>query len=261
MPKASVNGIELNYQIDGPESAPWLTFSDSLACNLSMWDGQVAELAGPYRTLRYDKRGHGESEGPAGDYSFDQLALDVVALWDALGIEKSDFVGLSMGGMTGIGLLLDHGDRIGKAAICDCPADAPPMFHDMWIERRGAFKKGGIDAMVDGNLERWFTEPTRASEPLWMDGVRDMIRTTSANGFMGCTAALMNLDYLKRMDAITGDVMFLVGAQDGPHPDAMAEMQAKVAGSTLVVIDNAAHLPNLEQPQAFNAALQSYFGI
>jgi 3-oxoadipate enol-lactonase len=261
MPKASVNGTTLNYVIDGPEDAPWLTFSDSLACNLSMWDGQVAELAGPFRTLRYDKRGHGESDGPAGDYSFPELARDVVALWDHLGIKESDFCGLSMGGMTGIGLLLDHADRIGKAAICDCRADAPPMFHDMWIERRGAYEAGGIEAMVDGNLERWFTEACRQENPPWLEDVRAMIRTTSSNGFMGCTAALMNLDYLKRMDAITGDVMFLVGAQDGPHPDAMAEMQSKVAGSSLVVVENAAHLPNLEQPEAFNAALKSYFGV
>ncbi len=261
MPKASVNSIELNYQIDGPEGAPWLTFSNSLACNLSMWDGQVAVLAGPYRTLRYDKRGHGASDAPAGDYSFPELAKDVVGLWDALGIETSDYCGLSMGGMTGIGLLLDHADRIGKAAICDCRADAPPMFHDMWFERRGEYEKDGIEAVVEGNLERWFTEACRAENPSWLDAVREMIRTMSANGFIGCTAALMNLDYLKRMDAITGDVMFLVGAQDGPHPGAMAEMQGKVAGSSLVVIENAAHLPNLEQPQAFNAALKSYFGV
>ena len=261
MPKASVNGTTLNYRIDGPESAPWLTFSNSLACNLSMWDGQVSALAGPYRTLRYDKRGHGDSDGPAGDYSFPELARDVIGLWDTLGIAKSGFVGLSMGGMTGIGLLLDHGDRIGKAAICDCRADAPAMFHDMWIERRGGFEKDGIEAVVDGNLERWFTEACHAKNPPWLDDVRAMIRTMSANGFMGCTAALMKLDYLKRMDAITGEVMFLVGAEDGPHPEAMAEMHGKVPGSQMVVIENAAHLPNLEQPEAFTAALKSFLDV
>ena len=261
MPKAAVNGFELHYQIDGPEDAPWLTFSNSLATNLSMWDRQVAELAGPYRTLRYDKRGHGQSDGPPGEYRFEQLAEDVVALWDAVGIDRSDYVGLSMGGMTGIGLLLDHGDRIGKAAICDCRADAPSFFHDMWVDRRAAFEKDGIEAVVEGNLERWFTEACRNENPPWLDDVRAMIRTTSANGFMGCTSALMNLDYLGRMDHIDGDVCFIVGAQDGPHPDAMAEMQAKVAGSQLVVIEDAAHLPNLEQPAAFNAALTSFFGV
>ena len=261
MPKASVNGFDLNYQIDGPEGASWLTFSNSLATNLSMWDAQMAALAGPYRTLRYDKRGHGDSDAPMGDYSFPELAEDVVALWDALGIQKSDFCGLSMGGMTGIGLLLDHADRIGKAAICDCRADAPAMFRDMWVERRAGFEAGGIEAVVEGNLERWFTEACRAENPPWLDDVRAMIRTLSATGFMGCTTALMNLDYLKRMDAIRGEVMFLVGAEDGPHPDAMAEMHGKVPGSQFVVIENAAHLPNLEQPEAFNAALKSFFGV
>ena len=176
-------------------------------------------------------------------------------------LKKATIGGLSMGGMTGIGLLLDHADRLGKTAICDCRADAPEMFHDMWVERRADIEKGGIEAVVEGNLQRWFTEECLAENPAWLDDVRAMIRTTSHNGFMGCTSALMNLDYFKRMDAISGEVMFLVGAQDGFHPDVMAAMHEKVPGSQFVTIEGAAHLPNIEKPDHFNAALKSFFGV
>ncbi len=107
--KVTSNGISFNCEIDGPEGAPWITFSNSLCTNVTMWDDQVAALKDDFRLLRYDKRGHGGTDAPEGPYSFDMLVDDVVGLWDALDIEKSHFVGLSMGGMTALGLALDHG--------------------------------------------------------------------------------------------------------------------------------------------------------
>ena len=258
MPKAEVNGVALNYRIDGPDGAPWLTFSNSLAADMTMWDPQIGALADRFRVLRYDTRGHGDSSGPAGDYSFDDLVGDVVGLWDALDIARSRFVGLSLGGMTGLGLMLDHPSRVERAVICDCRADAPEFFVNMWIERRAALAENGIEAVVEGNLERWFTDAYRAQNPPLLDDVRAMIRRTSNAGFVGCTGALMTLDYMRRIDAITTPTLFVVGAQDGPHPDVMRTMHAAVPGSTLAVIDDAAHLPNLEQPDAFNAAIAAF---
>lgn len=258
MATATVNGADLNYRIEGPEGAPWLTFSNSLATDMALWDDQAAALRDRFRILRYDTRGHGGSSGPSGDYSFDELVSDVVGLWDHLGIESSSLVGLSLGGMTGLGLLLAHPERVTQAAICDCRADAPQMFYDMWVERRAAYRDHGIEAVVEGNLQRWFTPEFLATNPPMLDGVRAMIRRTSGNGFIGCTGALMTLDYLKDLPKITGDVLFVVGAQDGPHPDAMRQMHEAVPGSGYEVIEDAAHLPNLEQPQRFNEILSAY---
>lgn len=258
MPKADVNGVSLNYRIDGPEGAPWLTFSNSLAADLTMWDPQVGPLADRFRVLRYDTRGHGDSSGPEGDYSFDDLVGDVAGLWDALGVDRSRYVGLSLGGMTGLGLALDHANRLDRAVICDCRADAPEFFVNMWLERRAGLAKNGIEAVVEGNLERWFTEAYRAEDPPLLDDVRAMIRRTSAEGFVGCTGALMSLDYMRRIGAVAVPMLFVVGADDGPHPDVMRAMHEAVAGSKLAVIDNAAHLPNLERPQAFNAAIAAF---
>ena len=115
--KVTANGVALNCEIEGREGAPWLTFSNSLATNLHMWDDQAAALAEDFRILRYDKRGHGRSDVPAGAYDFPMLVGDVIGLWDVLGIEKSHFVGLSIGGMTAMGLALDHADRLDSIVI------------------------------------------------------------------------------------------------------------------------------------------------
>lgn len=258
MPTATVNGATLNYRVEGPDGAPWLTLSNSLAANLSMWDPQAEAFNADYRVLRYDTRGHGGSAPVGGDYSFDMLVGDVVGLWDALDIGKSHFCGLSLGGMTGIGLALGHAGRLDKAVICDCRADAPPFFVDMWVERRAGIQDKGIDAVVEGNLERWFTPEYLANPTPLLDDVRAMIRTTSNEGFLGCTAALMKLDYLPRLGGIGVPALYVVGANDGPHPEVMQAMHERTPGSQFAVIDNAAHLANLEQPAAFNKTVAAF---
>ena len=128
MPDIDVNGCRLNYRIDGPDGAPWITFSNSLATDLHLWDGQVALLADRYRILRYDTRGHGKSAPAPGAYDFAALESDVIGLWDALGIARSHYVGLSLGGSTGIGLAIHYPDRMASLSACDCRVTAPAPF-------------------------------------------------------------------------------------------------------------------------------------
>ncbi|MGH6953688.1 MAG: alpha/beta fold hydrolase [Alphaproteobacteria bacterium] len=260
MPRIRANGVSLNYRIDGPEGAPWITFSNSLATNHTMWNDQTEALAGRFRVLRYDTRGHGESEATKGDYGFDLLVGDVAGLWDSLGVEQSHFVGLSMGGMTGIGLALGHGRRLLSLAACDCRADSPEPFREDWRKRRAAVEERGIEAIVEGNLERWFTPEMRQGPSALLDRVRAMIRTTSVDGFFGCTGALMNLDYLSRIDQIRAPTLFVVGAKDGPHPELMKAMHARLPGSRYAVIEDAAHLSNLERPERFNRVILDFLG-
>ena len=133
--KVKANGIAINYQVDGPEGAPWLILSNSLATNLAMWDHQARELGRSFRVLRYDQRGHGETEAPAGRYPFDQLLADAVALMDALSIKTAHFGGLSMGGATALGLAEQHPDRLDRVIVCDTPCQSTPTSSQQWEER------------------------------------------------------------------------------------------------------------------------------
>ena len=134
--KIKTNGVMLNAEVEGREGAPWLTFSNSLATDLTMWDAQAKALAARYRILRYDKRGHGKSDAPPGPYDLPMLVKDVIGLWDHLGIDRSHFVGLSIGGMTALGLGIDHADRLISIVPCDCRADSPPEFRAEPLYRR-----------------------------------------------------------------------------------------------------------------------------
>ena len=141
--KIKANGITINYQVDGPEGAPWLVLSNSLATNLAMWDGQASELRRTFRVLRYDQRGHGETEAPAGRYTFDLLIADAVALMDALGIKRANFGGLSMGGATALGLAQKHPDRLDRVIVCDSPCQSTPATSQQWEERIVVAREAG----------------------------------------------------------------------------------------------------------------------
>ncbi|MDP6474221.1 MAG: 3-oxoadipate enol-lactonase [Alphaproteobacteria bacterium] len=257
--KSQANGITFNCRIDGAEGAPWLMLSNSLATNLSMWDGQTADFAQHYRVLRYDQRGHGASDAPAGDYDFDMLADDAAALMQAHGIEACHFLGLSMGGMTAMGLGLNHPERVRSLTICNSRADVTPEFRQIFDARIAIAFDQGMEALVETTVERWFTENLRATEPAFLDDVRDMVRTTPPEGYAGCARAVQSLDYMARLKAIDKPVLFIAGAQDiATPPERMRAMQAAIAGSDYVELDPASHLSNLEQPQAFTAAVREF---
>jgi 3-oxoadipate enol-lactonase len=257
--KTQANGITFNCRIDGPEGAPWLMLSNSLATNLSMWDGQTADLAGEYRVLRYDQRGHGASEAPPGDYDFDLLADDAAALMQAHGIEACHFLGLSMGGMTAMGLGLNHPERLRSLTICNSRADVTEEFAEIFDTRIAIAHEQGMEALVETTVERWFTKDLRAGAPAFLDDVREMVRTTPVPGYAGCARAVQNLDYMSRLKAIDKPVLFIAGAQDiATPPERMRAMQAAISGSQYVELDPASHLSNLEQPQAFTAAVRDF---
>ena len=176
--KIKANGIAINYQTDGPDGAPWLIFSNSLATNLTMWDDQARELKHAYRVLRYDQRGHGGTEATAGRYSFELLMADVIALMDALAIKTAHFAGLSMGGATALGLAETHPDRLDRVIVCDTPCQSTPASAQQWEERIVIAEKQGIDALVEPTVGRWFPPEVLKANPPHLDKVRRMIRTT-----------------------------------------------------------------------------------
>src|SRR5260370_23640147 len=153
------NGISFNTQIDGPESAPWLVFSNSLLTNLSMWDDQVAELKKSFRILRYDQRGHGGTQPTEGPYSFDLLVADVVALLDALSIKRAHFAGLSMGGMTALYLAHRHPGRFDRIIACDCGPASTPASAQQWKERIEIAARDRMGPLVEPTLRPRFPPP------------------------------------------------------------------------------------------------------
>ena len=255
--KIKANGINFNYRIDGPEGAPWLVMSNSLATNVSMWDEQVAQLGKAFRILRYDQRGHGGTDAPEGRYTFELLFDDAVALLDALEIERAHFAGLSMGGVTVLGVTKRHPKRIDRVVVCDAGAGSTPVSSQQWEERIAIAREKGMEPLVEPTVGRWFPPQIVAAKPPYLDKVRQMIRTTPVNGFVGCAAALANYDIRPGLDKLDKRALFIVGAQDATVPG-MKEMHAMVGGAAYVELDPAGHISNLDQPEKFTRALRDF---
>ena len=255
--KITANGIAVNYRIDGAEGAPWLVLSNSLATSLAMWDEQAAALKDSYRVLRYDQRGHGGTDVPAGRYAFDTLLADALGLLDALSIAKAHFAGLSMGGATALGLAERHPDRFARIVVCDSPCQSTPQSSQQWQERIAVAQQQGMAALVEPTIARWFPAETVANNPPHLDKVRAMIRATPVNGFVGCAAALAGHDYVSAIATVKCPVLFLTGAKDAAAA-AMRKLNDKLPGSRFVELPGAGHIANMDRPAEFSAAIRDF---
>ncbi|TCT06684.1 3-oxoadipate enol-lactonase [Aquabacter spiritensis] len=255
--KISVNGADLAACVDGEAGKPWLVLSNSLACTLESWRLQMATFTATHRVLRYDTRGHGRSSAPAGPYSMATFAADLVGLMDHFGIDKADIVGLSMGGMTGLGVAITYPDRVNRLVCCAARSDSIPPFVDSWNTRIAAIRAaGGMQGVVDFTIERWFTEGFRAANPDAIEEARAMILACDTEGYIACAEALKGLDYKRSLDTIKAPVLYVAGASDGGAPPAaMKEMAALTPGAAYVEIAPAAHIIPMENPEAYNAAV------
>ncbi len=255
MPEIALpDGGTLHYRIDGGADAPVLMLSNSLASSLDMWDAQLDAFMGAgYRVLRYDSRGHGRSAVTAGPYTLEQLSSDALGLIDALAIERVSFLGCSMGGMVGQTLASRHGERLDALLLASTAAYMPTP--EMWEQRIAAVRAGGMEAVVEATLERWFTPAGHASLPEVVRGVREMVLATPPDGFCACAAAIRDMDQRESIGAVRVPTLVLVGEHDPGTPVAAAEfIHQRIAGSRLVVLDEAAHFCQLEKAEAFNAA-------
>jgi len=257
--KISANGISMNYTFDGPADAPVVTMSHSLATDRGMWDPTVPALTSRFRVLRYETRGHGETEAPRGAYTLEQLADDARALLRALGIQRTHWVGLSMGGMIGQVLALKAPDVLLSLSLCDTssriPADAKPQ----WEDRIRTAEAKGMEPLVEPTLARWFTAPFRERRKDVVDRVATMIRATPVAGYVGCCHAISALNLTDRLSAIKLPTIVIVGEDDPGTPVAASRLIAEnIKGARLEIISSAAHLSNIEQPEAFNRALSSF---
>lgn len=250
----AADGCRLYYETEGPDGVPAVLFSNSLGTRLAMWDPQMPALRERFRVIRYDSRGHGRSDAPAGDYTIQQLADDAVALLDGLGIEQVHVCGLSKGGMVGQVLGARYGQRVMSLMLCATACHMPGA--DLWDGRIRTAREQGMGALADQVIERWFTPAFRASGDPTIERVRSMILETPPEGYAGCCAAVRDMDLREVIGTIKAPTLIVAGADDPATPPEKAqEIAHLVAHAEVEVLNRSAHLLNLEQPVAFNRLL------
>src|SRR6267142_1689337 len=256
MPIAQVNGCRINYELSGPANAPALVLSNSLGSNFGMWDAQMPAFAKTHRVLRYDTRGHGESEVTPGPYTFEQLATDVLALANSLNIDKFHFCGLSMGGLTGLWLALHAAKRLDKLVLCSTGAKIGTA--EAWNTRIEAVRKSGTKSIAAATMERWFTAPFREREPQTVERIQKTLASTNNEGYIACCEALRDTDYRDQVASISIPTLVVSATHDPAAPPTDGKFLAKeIAGARYVELD-AAHLSNIEQREKFTQEVSDF---
>lgn len=257
--KIEANGIFINYRLEGNKNSPVVMLSNSLLSNYSMWDDQIdALLQAGFQVLRHDTRGHGGTDAPSGPYSIELLVEDVRALLDALEINKVHFVGLSMGGFIAQLLAVTHPERVISLGLCDTACVMPPAL--LWNERIDTAKAEGVQgSLTDATLKRWFTAPFHETGKHAIEKIRVMIKQTSAQGYINNAMAIRDMDLCKNLPNIKVPTLVIVGAEDPACPVSAAQiLHEGISGAELVILEGAAHLPNIEKRDEFNAALLNF---
>ncbi len=238
----------LHATLDGPPGAPVLVLGGSLGTTSAMWTPQLAELASRFWVVRYDHLGHGGSLAPPGPYSIDQLGRELLALLDELVIERASFAGLSLGGMVGMWVAAHAPERVQRLALFCTSARLGPA--EMWHQRAAAVRASGVPAVVDAVMARWFTPAFARERPEVVAAHREMVTGTPAEGYAGCCEAIAAMDLRADLGSITAPTLVVAGAQDPATPPPHAELIASaIPGARLVVLDPAAHLATVEQPE------------
>ena len=249
-------GGDIAVYVQGEAAAPVVFMTHSILSASMMWEAQAVLLASEgWRVVRADMRGHGASHAPKAPYTMQDLGDDTIAVLDALQVDRAHYVGLSLGGMSGLGLGIHHADRLLSLCICDARADAPPAVAAPWDERITIAAAQGCGALATATVERWFGKAFLEAHPQVAQRFVATATANSAEGFTGCARAIQGLNYLADVGRITAPTTLVVGGNDGVLPQVMRELQALIPNSVLAEIPNAGHLPNIDQPEAFNTAL------
>ena len=248
-----VNGLHLNVRVDGRERAPWIVFSNALGADMTLWDAQAALFGSRFRILRYEQRGHGDSDMPPAGTDFDDLAGDLIALLDHFGIDKAILIGASMGAITVLRVAARIPARCRGVIACGGQWASPANAREIWQERFALIERGGMKAMAEATAARWTRPDCRVKRPEVFAHMEKMVSRTPQEGYIGCAAALQDFDFRRDHPGLSMPVLYLAGAQDGDLPDIAKSMAQAAAQGACRLIDDCGHLPNLEQPEAFNA--------
>ena len=257
----TANNISINYEIVGPEGAPILVLSNSLATSFAMWNDQVKILKNEFRILRYDNRGHGGTPAPdmRGPYSIELLGQDVLGLLDGLNIEKVSFCGLSKGGMVGQWLGINAPERLDKLVLSNTASYFPNK--EMWRERIDMATNDGIPAIAEASIGRWFTPGylERSDTTATVEFVRDFILETTKEGYLASSIAIRDMDFRDELSKISVPTMVVIGEKDpATIPEYGELISSKIPGAKTFVVPDAAHLSNIEQPAVYTEALKTF---
>lgn len=254
---AQLGDISLHYRVDGPEDGIPVVFANSLGTDLRLWDPIMPYLPDGLKLIRYDKRGHGLSACPPAPYSMGSLVRDVEALLDHLEVRDCLFVGLSIGGMIAQGLAAKRLDLVRALVLSNTGAKIGTR--EMWQERIAAVETGGIEALADAVMERWFSAKFRSTPQLTL--WRNMLVQQPATGYAGCSAAIAGTDFYSTTAALRLPTLGIAGTEDGSTPpDLVRETVDLIPGSQFRLIRGAGHLPCVEQPELYARALTDFMG-
>jgi 3-oxoadipate enol-lactonase len=256
MPFVTSNGCRLNVLVEGPEDGAPVVLSHYLGGRLETFDGQLPALAGR-RVIRFDTRGHGNSDAPEGDYSAAMLGADVLAILDELGIARADYVGVSQGGMSGMWLASEHPERIGRLVLANTTPFIPNK--PVWDELAAKAQAEGMAEIARSTITSWLSEGFRERAPEQVDVLVGHMAAMPVAGYVGNTKVLRDVDLREVLGRITAPTLVIGGAEDGPRGASLPILTAAVQQGRSVVLPGAAHLSHLENPDGFNAALAEHF--
>ncbi len=252
-----VGEVVLHYEDRGPKDGPAVVFANSLGTDFRLWDRVVARLPEGLRVVRYDKRGHGLSALPDEAWSMGDLVADAAGLMDALGVREALFVGLSIGGMIAQGIAAERPDLVRAAVFSNTAAKIGTP--EIWEDRIRTVEAGGIEAIADTIMERWFSRRFRAERAEELAGWRNMLTRTPLAGYVGCSRAIAHTDLFESTAALRLPVLGIAGDEDGSTPpDLVRETTELVPGSRFRLIRGAGHLPCVEKPDEYAAALVEF---
>jgi 3-oxoadipate enol-lactonase len=250
------DGCRLAFSIDGRRDAPALVLSNSLGTDRTLWDRQIETFADRFRVLRYDTRGHGESDAPGGAYTIERLGKDVLSLMDALGLPTAHVCGISIGGITALWLGVHAPDRVSRLVLANTAARIGSV--EIWEERIGVATSRGVDALADGATTRWFTPAFRAAEPETVARFRAIMSRVPVAGYAGCCAALRDADLRSVASTVGAACLVITGAHDpATPPSAGAWLAEAIPAARLLELD-AAHISNVERAPEFSSAVTHF---
>ena len=253
---ADLNDLRIHYQLDGDASKPVLLLSNSLGATLDMWAPQLPALTQDFQVLRYDARGHGQSTITPGPYSIAQLGQDAIALLDVLGIGQAHFVGVSMGGLTGQWLALNHATRLNRLVLSNTAALIGVA--STWTARVDTVRADGIGSIASAVVSRWITPEYAAAQPELLASLLKMVAANADEGYASACIAVRDADFRAQLGKITTPTLVIAGTHDIPTPPADGQfLAANIPGARYVELSGA-HLTNLEAVDGFNQAVRDF---
>ena len=249
--------VVLRYCVQGRENAPVLALVNSLGTDARIWEGVVDRLLPHYRVISYDKRGHGLSDAPPGDYSLAHHVADLAGLLDHLDVDRLALAGVSVGGLIAQGFALAHPERLNALVLCDTAAQIGSQA--MWSDRMAAVRDIGMAALADALVERWFSQTYRDANPDAIAGWRNMLLRMPADGYAGTCATLRDADLTGDIGAIALPTLVVAGEADLATPvDLVRATADRIAGAQFKIIPGAGHIPSIEQPEVLAGLIHNF---